>query len=379
MTCTIDPFAVILQDGVTAIQTLNDQSKTISIYNDGPDSTLVYLGVASAQKDDRYDFTANTLGMRATCRPITQDCGLGGKANTSDGWAFNCSGGTFSGNLLGAGTANQFQQAYFYDFSSGNMSQGSTSNPYDYTVAFSAQTTARLPDTMEHDPEVFIQKSTGYLGAVLLCNVTAYNVEYDMVNGNVSRMVATPSNMSTVNVFAPGLMQTQYGWSALQSDLQLAGIVATDAQGLADQYALAYSKVALSIGAGSVVPSPVIQAQRRRTILVAKVPKAPLLLLVIVNLIFVCLGAVLTFMALRSSHHAFQVQMRLSITGIVAILFGSRRANQAAEDHEYLFDEFWENGRGNRIGVQMTNEHEYLLGLVRGTGGHTKHVVGQGY
>lgn len=137
----------------------------------------------------------------------------------------------------------------------------------------------------------------------------------------------------------------------LQNALTMAAVIATDVQDLANQYAIAYSRVALSIGAGSFVRSPVLAAQERTTILVAKVTKAPLFLLVVINLGFVVMGAMLATAIARTSREVHEVQSRFSIAGIIANVFEKKWAGRPAETVERLYAEYWEGDSTTRVGI----------------------------
>jgi len=356
--CTMDPFTTRLEQGTAAFQTLNNQSNAISVFNDGPDSTIAYLGWSSRERNDTHDFTATTFGMHTTCRPISQACGLGRTSNNT--FAFDCSDGTFAGNVTIAAT---LPQGYFIDFNASQLSQGGVKNPFDYAVASLFQTSANPVTDIANDPDIVIYPGD-FLAVILTCRVTLLDIEYDLVEGNVTRLTSTPSNTSVANVFEPALENTAFGWSSISNALQIASVVAEDAQDLANQFATAYSKVALSIGAGSMVRTPATAAQERSTVLVAKVPKAPLFLLVIINLALVVMGFVLAFMAARTSQEAHEVQSRFTIAGIVANMFEGEKAGRPADAVERLFGEYWEGSKTSRVGVDRSSKGGYVFRIV---------------
>lgn len=358
----MNPLSARLEQGTAAFQTLNNQSNTISVFNNGPNSTIAYLGPSSRERNENHDFTAMTFGMHTSCRPITQACGLGQIPDNT--FAYNCSDGTFAGNVSTAGAAGStVPQAYFTDFDTSEYSQGGVKNPYDYAVASYFQISANPVTNIANDPEM-LTYGGDFLSVILLCKVTLYDVEYDLVEGNVTRLTSTPSNTTVVNVFVPALEQTSFGKSSISSALQIASVIAENAQDLADQFAIAYSKVALSIGAGSLVLTRAAAAQERSTILVAKVPKAPLFLLIVINLVFVVMGFVLAFMAARTPQEAHEVQSRFSIAGIVANMFEGEKAGRPADAVERLFGEYWEGSKTSRVGVDRTSNGGYVFKIV---------------
>ena len=354
----MDPFTARLVQGTTAFQTLNNQSNAISVFNNGPDPTIAYLGLSSRERNETHDFTATSFGMHTTCRPITEACGLG---QSNDTFVYNCLNGTFAGNLSIQSVG--LPQGYFIDFNTSQLSQGGVNNPFDYAVTSFYQTAANPVTNIAEDPDVVMYPSD-FLAVILTCRVTLLDVEYDMVEGNVTRLTTRTSNTSVANVLVPALENTSFGWSSLSSALQIASVVAEDAQDLANQFAMGYSKVALSIGASSILRTPATAAQVRSSILVAKVPKAPLLLLLIVNLAFVVMGFVLAIMAARTSQEAHEVQSRFTIAGIVANMFEGEKAGRATGAVERLFGEYWEGSNTNKVGVDRTSKGGYVFRVI---------------
>jgi hypothetical protein len=190
-----------------------------------------------------------------------------------------------------------------------------------------------------------------------------YDIEYDSVNQTVTRFVATASNASVANIWQGPMAFVDVGQANLQTAVTVAASTATDAQDLADQIALAYSKVALGVGAQSVQRAPALAAQERTSLLVTRLPMAALFSLVAANLLFVLVGVALTIAALATSGgEVREVQARLSIFGLVADRFEGLRASRRAEEMEDLFEE--RDGKGSmRVAV-----HQVV------TGGYTYNV-----
>lgn len=356
LSCTVDPLSGLLANGVPSIQTLNNQSNTISVFNNGPNDTIAYLGVSQSQRNSRHDFTGTTLGIHSQCRPITQECGLSMPVGeTSVSFPFNCNDGAWNSTIEVADLNWQY-------FSSANMSSGSSGvqNPFYYGVAVNSQFTANAVTNIRDDPE--IQALSDSLNFLLFCTVTTYDIEYDFVQGNVTRMVPTVSNNSVSNALTSGLQNTLYGKTSMQTALQMVSIIAENSQDLANEFAIEYSKIALSIAAGSVVRTAPIVVQNRDSVLVAKVPKAPMFLLVAINLVFVIVGAFLGYTALRSSSEAHEAQARFSIAGLVANLFEGDVARNPGYAVERLYGEYWDGGRTmSKVGIARTNSGGYVL------------------
>jgi len=351
----MDPGTALLKDGTAAMQTLNNQSNAISVLNNGPDPTYSYLSLSSSERDSTHDFTATTVGMHAECKPITEACGM----RVAQGLTvYDCANGSFASNMTGS----SFDYAYFSTEDMSESSAGGSQNPF-YAAFASITTVSANPVTdIANDPNVV--SSSGMLGVILLCTVTLHDVEYDLVEGNITRFQPRTSNSSVANVFQPGMSEADFGQPNLQNAMKMAAVLATDAQDLANQYAISYTKVALSIGAGSFVRSSAVAAQKRSTILVAKVPKAPLFLLVVINLIFIVMGVVLAIMAAKTSQEAHEVQSRFSITGIVATMFEGEKASRPAEAVERLYGEYWEGNHTSRVGIHRTSTGGFVFRAV---------------
>lgn len=175
----------------------------------------------------------------------------------------------------------------------------------------------------------------------------------------MTRSVISLSNGPITNIIQA---TQQYSSNAddgvLAQAASLAGF-SESAQEVADKIAIAYSRVALSVAAGAFVLMPALEAQRRESFLVARVPKAPLAALLAANLLLAVLGIVLTCIALVAARNETgEVQARLSIYGLVADRFEGIRAKQGSESVEKLFEE--RSGQdGPKVGISRAWEGGY--------------------
>ena len=215
------------------------------------------------------------------------------------------------------------------------------------------------------DPEIVAMDD--WVFVVLFCEVSFSDIEYDRVQGEIKRFVTTPTNASVPNAFLNG-MTSLFGQSYLQNAIEEAMIMATDSQDLADQFALSLRGTVLSLAAASVMAIPALIAQNRTSILVAKVPQAPLYLLILTNLSFVLMGIGLSIIAAMTSTEAHEVQGRLSIEGLVANMFEGERAKRPTEDVQRLFGEYWEgnDGQVTRVGIERTAIGGYTFKAIGG-------------
>lgn len=349
LVCTMAPSSALLTNGAAALQTLNNQSNAISVLSNGPDPNLAYLTVTPSDRNQQADFSAKTFGMRTSCQPITSACNMSIVLGDA---AWNCSR-SFAATLS---EKVSFVPSFFNDKAlTDEVSGGVAVNPFYYAVANTMAPSTKPLHNLANDTGIL--QSTGVVGVILLCEVEVFDLQYDVVQGNVVNMVATTSNISVANVFEPALEESGFGAPNIQNAFNMAAAEASSAQDLADMFSLSFSKIALSVGAGSLHTAPALAAKLRQSLLVAKVPKAPLFLLVVCNFAFVVVGIILAVAATMSSPEAREVQSRLSIAGVVAYMFDGETARAADMEHsvagrpEKLFAEHYEGDMTKRIGI----------------------------
>lgn len=192
-----DPICSIEIGGVSAalrnltmsVQVLDNSSADATVYtHTAADGTpYTYLGVPPDDSLAEQDFTARTYGAQASCSMISQRCGLVGDFYSID---YNCSGtnGTLRDSTL---TAKFFANSSMYD----------VGNPY-YVALSSLQYMYKkeAPGGLSNPDFVSIRHSNG-VGFMLGCNMTIYDVEYDHVNGQISRFDTQISNTSVSNIW----------------------------------------------------------------------------------------------------------------------------------------------------------------------------------
>lgn len=359
--CTLNPAAtaVFVLNGPTVLKVLGNISDTINVQtiplSDG--LQYAYIGNTPHPQFASIDYSAQTWAVQSSCTPVTSEC-MDSNRFSGPHSPFDCTF-AFQGTLQ-SNPNNDMVMAYFTD-STGSNNDTVTSeinNPYYFAAALSInQNTGRVNISLQDDPQIAIALHGATVLAVF-CNATVYDVEYSSVNGTVTRFITTPSNVSTTNIIQGTQQYSEVGNGNLLQAASIAGFSGT-AKELADQFAIAYSQVAIGAASGMVMPQPALEAQQREDMLVARVPKAPLACLVLSNLLLVVLGTVLTVFAFISVRgETGEVQARLSIPALVAERFGGRTARQGARSVEALFDE--KNGaRGPRIGVTRSVEGGY--------------------
>jgi hypothetical protein len=115
---------------------------------------------------------------------------------------------------------------------------------------------------------------------------------------------------------------------------------------------------------------PSLLAQERTSKVVTRLPVAALWILVTTNLVYAALGLSIAIYALmRVTEDVGQVQMRLSVTGLVAALFDRQRFEKAVSGEEELFEEKTMGNAGMKtIAFAKTKEGGFWFALYRSSG-----------
>ncbi|KAK5202669.1 hypothetical protein LTR41_011590 [Exophiala xenobiotica] len=224
--------AIFLSDATTSFQVLNNVSNTIAVYNNGPDPTYTYLGIPLSGETVSRGYTATTFGLRTECKTASKQCKL--NANSGASTPFQCTD-AFYGDIEATADVMTSNDTFY-----------GIQNPYYYAIGalFGTASTTNL----EHETQI-VTLVHGGVAFILSCAVTTYDIEYDSINGTVTRFVATPSNASVANIRQLPIIEANVVQSHLQTAALIAATTATNAQDLTDQYVLAYSKAALGAGA----------------------------------------------------------------------------------------------------------------------------------
>ena len=320
-------------------------------YDVGP---VVYLGVPVQPGLAQQDYTASTFGMMTQCSFINSE---------------QCDRHRVSGCRATLSFTSPFHVGFF---SNGTMSSTDTnagvSNPYFFGLAAVVSIGANFSDPAFMSPTPY--GTSGGTSFAMFCNSSMYDIVYSSINGTVSRFETQLSNTSVTNIAqltsSAGINATTItpGYTFLMSAASLATLSQTTTQ-WTDQIALAYSRVAMSYFAGSVVALPALQAQKRTTFIVSRIPTAPLWSLIVANMLFVVIGFMLTTFAIMAlDDENKDVQVRLSIAGLVADRFESSRARRDVKEKEDLFEEK-SGGDSVRIGIVKAGEGGYIYSVVR--------------
>ena len=327
------------------------------------DRTLAYLGPANIQP--RLDFQASTLAMHTQCTPIAAKCNLRVESGASE--PFHCSDAFFGDlpsrtingdtddGVSGLPLLNQYTGAVFYEDEgltkyANDSFTSHKQNPY-YLGVWGILSGMNANDEMLKSGNI-VRPMHGGVSWILGCTATAYELTYSWVNGSAAVNSATVAN-GTVGTMINAPIYYGLGKASLDVNAY-AATGEEDAQALADSYAYQYSRTAMALFSGTLTGRPTIVEQQRERVLVARVPKAPLYLLVAFNIVYGVLGIVLAVLALSASpSETNEVRERLSIAGIVASSFEGARARRPLESKKEMFAEHFGESSG-KVGIQRS-------------------------
>ncbi|KAG8531827.1 uncharacterized protein KY384_003463 [Bacidia gigantensis] len=384
-TNTLKDYGKVNQFLSNSSSTFNPQITQFS--NAGINSTMVLIVPADIQQnsDSPLDFTAHTYGASTTCKPVTEQCDMSLSLNYT--LAVNCdkAGSTYQQSVGIGNESSPFENHTLhsdprytkpipwntpYPQDSGGTKYLPTLNMTNPSYPVVAMASVNFNE--ESDLTIVTENAAGerqFLGMVLFCSHTIWATNYTFLNNSWLVNEAAPADIQVANItnipLMLGYLQPYFHYrvdDVLATDILDAGLQPNvTTQALADKYALAYSQASMAILSANLRTTPVHSAQIRHNLLVARVPKAPLFCLVVLNFLYAALGLGLTLYALRAVRRdeaVIDVQARLSVAGLTAECFEDGEVVGGKVDaSEDLFGE--KKGRGGgRIGVRWCSDGE---------------------
>jgi hypothetical protein len=360
--CMLNPAASITtllhpEQWLEVVNNISTSRTVKTAVHDG--KTYMYLGNAEQARLDRLDYSAHSYAIQTECKPVTSSC-MGPDNFVGNRINYNCPF-NFNGNLA----LEPWAISFYTDASmTDNETIRGIENPYHFAVAAAqSPNLGRVNLKLEEDLEIMVSIHGATLFA-LTCTSTVYDMEYSSVNGSITRWEASVSNSSVANIFQSIQSQAFVGTNQLQEAAAMAMFSNTSAQ-VAELFAQAYGRVSMAGAAGALQSTPGLEAQARSTIIAARVPYAPLIALVVANLLLVILGVILSALAVFSaSGDAAEAQARLSVQAIVAQAFESDRARRGVESVDAMYDEY-EGIKSQKVGVIKTEDGGWAFGSWR--------------
>ncbi|TGZ78487.1 hypothetical protein EX30DRAFT_365977 [Ascodesmis nigricans] len=363
--CTFSPNirGGVFIDPITTLEVFNNVSETLSVNTySGVSPPHAFLGVPNNGAQWKHDFTADTISITAKCSSAMVDCGLSRADLTNGaGVVFNCPKyPAWWGLLVGAPPA--FNKQYFTDATgSKNVSGTSATVNNPFYVGFNGLTTraagAALKLIQTKDPGVVSQEYGG-VAYLHFCEISVYDVTYTAINGSITKFEAIPAKGSVATAITTADRNLNAGDRQLIAAADLGSLVADTAQDMADVFGIEYSRVLLRTVSGALQSAPVQEAHSWESIIVAKVPKAPLYALVVAIGSMIVFGVVLTVVALVAAREkeVEEVRARLSLVGLVAEKLEPERAGMPVESLEKVFDDGESGGVAKRVGIGRKDE-----------------------
>lgn len=346
-------------------------SMTTSTYVDSSGHEFVYLGVPTSSVVASRDYKSFTYGIQTTCQPISQKCNLQAVAGAYT--PFYCTE-AFQGDVTSSTQEGEDPNWSLIFFPNPSLTSNDTilsgvQNPFWFGLA-------ALVDGQElfgyqigngpNDPNLVVSIHDG-VAFVVLCSSTVYDIHYTSINSSSSRECDwDASNNSVANIFQRTMAITNFGTPYLQEAAFLAGLSPTSDE-VAGQMGLSFSNALLAGGAQVLQSTSAIAARERSSVIVARIPKAPLFTAIILDLLFAVIGMLFSVWALASSSgdrnsEVRDVQAKLGIVGLVADRFEDTFARQGITDLKVGFEEFAGAGLVERFVLEMTAARGWEFG-----------------
>lgn len=311
------------------------------------------------------DYRANSFAVNTSCSAISRKCNLRPAYGAST--PFNCTP-AYHGDLTmvepdAATLPYPISLTFFQDSALNEPIDDNFSNfgnPFYFGAAALLPTLGTTagggrPSSIAGDPEIVTPVHGGYAW-VLGCSLTIYDLEYTWVNQVLASSTLTPSNASMAKIFGAAISGSWVG--SYFTNAAIISSFGNDSSDLANQFSAQASHITSAMTAGIMIEQPSQQQQRRTSILVARVPKAPLFTLLALNLIYPLMGLLLTLYVIFFSRYkeTRDVQARFSVAGIVSAFFEPVQRSQAAvnEIEELFTERVEEKGFTRRVGMQPT-------------------------
>ncbi|KAK3208468.1 hypothetical protein GRF29_77g804171 [Pseudopithomyces chartarum] len=386
--------ATVIQDMKNLV---SDQHTAINFTNS---ENIQYSVIGPADADSNEDFKATSFAVSTTCTAILEDeCDVASPvSNAKDGSGspvrlvpFFCtrnrSGIDIRGNLTNHNTKTHMINFHKYLAESepflGNFVENINSrsdaeivtaiqnetandifrNPWSVLairkIPFALQADfENLPQPFQEDTRIWKHDVLGAF-AMMVCNVTVWDVTYIKVGGRIISLTKSLSNGSAAGAASmPGTRFVGTLANVFQ-DLSTGPESRSSPSAFIRAFELGMSKAYSFPLASQLSSRASLLAQLRTSKVVTRLPVAALWTLVIANVGFALLGLGLAIWAMRrATPEVHQVQLRLGVAGLASALFDHEKFEESAHAGDGLFTEKSSKGSGDmdvkRIGFKRT-------------------------
>ena len=326
--------------------------------------------LADIGSSQALDFMANSTAVQTQCQVITQNCKL---SSTDEG--FTC--GTYNTSLTNSGEVGVDPESalgpdgmssvgiQFFDDQQKPIGVGNkttslftTKNPINFLTWSKGFPPV---DTSSHDFDGMRQGNylqvdhAGDNVFILNCTASVYNVVYAWVNSSIlsSKDQANQSFFPTLApdaygaiYSAPFAMNAALGHISLHNAAALAAYLTTP-EALAQKFANEFSRAAIALTAGIMIPTPsMVEQGRNDTALLTRVPKAPLFFLISLKALYALMSITTALLAvfLTGPAEAQEAKARLTVDGLAVGVFESRKNQEKPAD--WMDELYGEHSRG---------------------------------
>ncbi|KAJ7114144.1 hypothetical protein C8R43DRAFT_1156723 [Mycena crocata] len=306
--------------------TLNGvSSKNVVAFTDDQTAILV---PPQAQLPANVDYSATTLGVKSNCTTVTEQCVDPRNAGPNAGLDINCPASVkFNTTARGC---NTYGSSSIVTSNGGPLSANGSALPcgqnanatnfrYGVTVISGAYFPPNANSSFVGDTGFFIHGNKGAYN-VLTCDVKSLSVTYRYFNGSYTLLSASPSDMEQAQRVSDG---TIAGPSYVGPSIDGAGL--TEGR-YTDAYASKLSQVALSMTSYVFEPAETTSYQFIEPNIGSRLPLAPLLLLLSLQLIYCLLVLVVTVLAVielnRSPHTSFAHSRLIDPSTAISTAYG---------------------------------------------------------
>ncbi|THC89016.1 hypothetical protein EYZ11_011536 [Aspergillus tanneri] len=238
----------------------------------------------------------------------------------------------------------------------------------------SADATTRFHGQNANTQCQLISKKYPYLSQAVFNCSAAFNglaggavLESAFFEGKLDAKTTDVSNTSVSNVWQTSVSyNNDFCVHNFRQATQTAIFSATG-QDFANKVAMAFSKMTLAMGARGVDQQPALAAQEQETVLAARIPRAPLLTLVVFSLLYVLYGLILTALAVWAARRKIpHLQAGLSIAGLVTDQFKEPSSRCKPNCVKDMFEEHL--GKADkRVGIESIGDDRTYRYIARKT------------
>ncbi|KAL8685770.1 MAG: hypothetical protein Q9218_007552 [Villophora microphyllina] len=337
-------------------------------YNGLQNSSELHDSASKAPSE--YKFEATTFGSSTRCRVITDVCDIRGyKASPSDHvWAnihYDCKLDKAGLNLTGHFSHAKALEYSSYFYNDSTMSKHHVPLPANpilwYAVVFTvgqelvpdlgilkaieenSYMSSRYNTTITPFWGLVTSGSLRKLGGILSCTTSLFDVKYSLIDLAVAHDAWKLMNRTAAYPFvgasfwSNGTGNTQYVRGFAEA---VAG--AKTKEDIASGFATTCDHNILSLAAGMLPSRPPLSMVRSSTAQVTRIPQAPFIALIVLDLVYAAFATglmVAALMALRTGHNLRDAQARLSTLAVVAESFESPSWGDDAKGIDVLFAE----------------------------------------